>query len=368
MKTPRTPTPPTFSKNGDPAIPFQDLDDSQFQSQLLQRVSRTFALTIPLLPASLEFSVGNAYLLCRIIDTIEDDPALDAEQTAQFCRRFVAVVDGEEHPDLFAADLLPLLSEATGPDEVELIRHAKRVIDIYLGLPKTPRNSIGRCVRIMSEGMIHFQENRSPGGLPGLSQLNHYCYVVAGVVGEMLTDLFCHYSEATASHYQQLKALAPSFGQGLQMTNIIKDTWEDWRRGFCWLPRDIFAQFNFDPKDLDEQQHSGNFEKGLERLIGITHGHLANAFRYTLLISKRDKGIRRFCLLALGLALLTLRKVDANRQFTRSNEVKISRRQVKQVYGATSISASFDPVLKALFSYASRGLPFHHVAATEETG
>ena len=44
-----------------------------FQAILLEGVSRTFALTIPQLPNGLYEAVANAYLLCRIVDTVEDE-------------------------------------------------------------------------------------------------------------------------------------------------------------------------------------------------------------------------------------------------------------------------------------------------------
>ena len=49
------------------------LSDNDFQALLLEGVSRTFALTIPQLPQKLYGAVANAYLLCRIVDTIEDE-------------------------------------------------------------------------------------------------------------------------------------------------------------------------------------------------------------------------------------------------------------------------------------------------------
>ncbi|NIO43335.1 MAG: squalene/phytoene synthase family protein, partial [Burkholderiales bacterium] len=107
--------------------------------------------------------------------------------------------------------------------------------------------------------------------------------------------------------------LAVSFGQGLQMTNILKDIWEDRTRGACWLPQDVFKQSRFDLKDLSKDQHDRSFGEGLEKLIGIARAHLRNALSYTLLIPGSEKGIRRFCLWALGMAVLTLRKINRNR-------------------------------------------------------
>lgn len=52
--------------------------DKAFQQRMLEGVARTFALTIPQLPPALADVVANAYLLCRIADTLEDETAVRA--------------------------------------------------------------------------------------------------------------------------------------------------------------------------------------------------------------------------------------------------------------------------------------------------
>src|SRR5271167_4935618 len=91
--------------------------DEHYQDGILPHVSRTFALTIPQLPAALRTPVTSAYLLCRIADTIEDEPALSASATLVALQRFVAVVGGKEEAALLAKDLSPQLSERTLPAE-----------------------------------------------------------------------------------------------------------------------------------------------------------------------------------------------------------------------------------------------------------
>ena len=83
----------------------------------------------------------------------------------------------------------------------------------------------------MASGMSEFQQLDTSAGLKNLRELDRYCYVVAGVVGEMLTELFCDYSNEIKKRRDELLPLAISFGQGLQMTNILKDVWEDLGRG-----------------------------------------------------------------------------------------------------------------------------------------
>ena len=110
---------------------------------------------------------------------------------------------------------------------------------------------------------------RQPTGLDDLAQLDRYCYHVAGVVGEMLTELFCDYSSEIGERREELHALSVSFGQGLQMTNILKDVWEDHRRGACWLPRDIFRSAGFELRSLSAGQTDPGFVEGLLALVAI---------------------------------------------------------------------------------------------------
>src|ERR1043165_2271268 len=99
------------------------LNDDEFQNAMLQGVSRTFALTIPQLPAGLCRVVSNAYLLCRIVDTIEDEPELGAAQKHYFCRQFLRTFDDASSTESFARQLGEALSRKTLPAEHELIRH-----------------------------------------------------------------------------------------------------------------------------------------------------------------------------------------------------------------------------------------------------
>ena len=88
--------------------------------------------------------------------------------------------------------------------------------------------------------------------------MDKYCYFVAGVVGEMLTELFCDYSQEINQHYDELMTLAVSFGQGLQMTNILKDIWEDQSRDMCWLPRDVFEKYGLDLSHLSDGRYTSS--------------------------------------------------------------------------------------------------------------
>ncbi|MEM9056000.1 MAG: phytoene/squalene synthase family protein [Pseudomonadota bacterium] len=320
-------------------------------------MSRTFALTIPQLPPALREAVTNAYLLCRIADTIEDEAALNAAEKSRFHDEFVAVVEGAAPAGAFAGSLDPLLTGRTVPAERELVRNTARIVRVTHSFADPQRSALQRCVAVMCRGMPGFARKRSLAGLETLEELNRYCYCVAGVVGEMLTSLFCDHSPRIARHRQRLMGLAVSFGQGLQMTNILKDIWDDRRSATCWLPREIFNAAGFELSGLDAARHDKAFAAGLKTLVGVAHGHLQNALTYTLTIPRDERGIRRFCLWAIGLAVLTLRGIHRRPDFTEAGQIKVSRRALKATIVATNLTAGSNAGLRALFALATAGLP-----------
>src|SRR6202142_1339313 len=241
--------------------------DEVYQDQILPHVSRPFALTIPQLPPALSIPVTSAYLLCRIADTIEDEPALSAPETLAFLQRFSAVVGGSGDPGALARDLEHRLSDRTLPTERDLVSNMARVGRVTGSLGAAQHAAIQRCVELMCYGMPRFQFNASLKGVPRSSDLDDYCYYVAGVVGEMLTDLFCDYSPEIARRRVALSAVASSFAQGLQMTNILKDVWEDRSRGACWLPQDVFTRHGVDLADVSSEPFDPRFGEGYRELV-----------------------------------------------------------------------------------------------------
>lgn len=331
--------------------------DEAYQEHILPDVSRTFALTIPELPPALRTSVTNAYLLCRIADTIEDEPALSADASLHFLQRFVAVLYGKEDAGHLSADLVPQLSDQTLKAEHDLVANMDRVVRVTNSLDAQQRMAIQRCVEVMAGGMHQFQQTASLRGVPRLTDLDDYCYYVAGVVGQMLTELFCGYSPEIARHRAALQQLDVSFAQGLQMTNILKDVWEDRARGACWMPQEVFSRHGIDLGQLTPARAGSGFDAAMRELTGIAHAHLRNALSFTLLIPGKEAGIRRFCLWALGLAILTLRKISATPGFTSGRQVKVPRSAVALTRISTNMTVRSDWMLRRLFDLAAIGVP-----------
>lgn len=332
---------------------------ASWHEDMLHGVSRTFALTIPQLPDELRQTVANAYLLCRIADTIEDDPVLASAEKDRFHSSFFEAVKTGREADEFARALAPRLAPSTLDAEVELIRESSRVLEVTRELSPRQRHAVLRCLSTMVEGMGEFERNRGLDGLADVAALQRYCYYVAGVVGEMLTELFCDHSPEIDAARNQLEPRAISFGLGLQLTNILKDIWDDHEHGRCWLPNEVFERHGYDLRTISPN-HGGNaqaFAASINELVGIAHAHLREALAYTLAIPSDETGIRRFLIWAALLAVSTLGKISNEPLFTSGAQVKVSRPRVAAIIASSNALIRSNGGLTTLFNTAARGLP-----------
>src|SRR5208282_1047662 len=112
-----------------------------------------------------------------------------------------------------------------------------------------------------------------------------------------------------------------------------------------------------DLAEVSSEPFDPRFGAGFRDLVGVAHAHLRNALDYTLLIPSRETGIRRFCLWAIGLAVLTLRKIEHNPRFTAGTQVKVTRTAVAMTRLLTQVSGRSDWMLRLLFAQTARGLP-----------
>lgn len=307
--------------------------DLAYQKTILGSVSRTFALTIPLLPPVMEKVVGNTYLLCRIVDTIEDAADLSPNSKQTLSQLFLDAVLGKLPVDAFVEPCLLALKNYTNQDELDLIIHTPTVLRILHTCSHSDQAAVSRCISIMSNGMSHFHGKQNEAGLKGLKEFEEYCYVVAGVVGELLTTIFSNHSPEFAKQIKNHEDLAIAFGQALQMTNILKDSPEDKARGVSWKPVNISQT----------------------ELLCIAYQKLKDSLRYIQLIPKQEKGMRQFCFLAFGLAAMTLSRI-ASKQAISKDEFKLSRKNVMAFYGFTKIAATNDLMMKAFFQFSTRPL------------
>ena len=214
-------------------FPMSVIDD------LLQRTSRTFALAIPLLPEPTRNQVGIAYLLFRIADTFEDAVLWTRERRLEALTRFVELLDQDPTAaEALAAECLrePPLEHA---GYRELLARMPLVLRDFGALPLIARVAVRRHLVRSIDGMKQFvrrsdEQNRLT--LSNIEDLRDYCYSVAGIVGEMLTELYLLDRAELAASAEELRNRAASFGEGLQLVNILKDAPRDAEEGRVYIP------------------------------------------------------------------------------------------------------------------------------------
>lgn len=378
-----------------------DEPSRRLQHELLVQVSRTFALTIPRLPADLVDVVGNAYLLCRIVDTIEDEletsdaardrlyqdfnsclrdcprhhlttrpmngpvsdvPTLDAQISDP---HDAGALPGGQAAQAFTQQIATLLPASAPSGERFLVEHIPDVLAITGSFTQQEQAVLRRCVEVMTRGMREFEVLGSNGmGLDTEQTLDRYCYHVAGCVGELLTELFCLHDTDIAAREEALMSLSRAFGSGLQLTNIIKDMWVDHARGVCWLPRDAFNNPEGDGLPaLMQRARDGDsvaireMDAGTRQLVARCRSDLDKAMQYVRTIPRTQRGLRVFCLWSIGLSVLTLRKIQRHSVAQRLGGTKVSRTSVKMTLVFSDASAGLAPVMRLFYRVACIGLP-----------
>jgi farnesyl-diphosphate farnesyltransferase len=208
---------------------------------LLQKTSRTFALTIPCLPQPTRDEVGIAYLLFRIIDTFEDAVLWSPDKRQKALGDFIGILAGPA-----SASQALALEWTRDPPLIhdgyqELLARTPYVLERFEALRPEVRQILRTHVARSAEGMASFVRRVQPEGrlqLDTMADLRAYCYAVAGIVGEMLTELFVQGRPGMQAVAPELRKRAAAFGEGLQLVNILKDARPDAIEGRTFLPRE----------------------------------------------------------------------------------------------------------------------------------
>lgn len=275
-------------------------------ARLLVQTSRTFALAIPLLEEPLRSQVGLAYLLFRVADTLEDAPLWTRDRRGEALRSFARWLDRTGADDRWRE----IVREATPTRDagcVELLERAGDVLDAAHANAARVTRSIVSHTRRTALGMATFvdrQDDRGAIVLTDVDDLRRYTYVVAGIVGELLTDLFTIQHEGLAAVRADLDADAVLFGEALQLVNILKDQAADRGEGRSYLPPDV-------PRD---------------DVVALARTDLDRAARYvrTLATAGAPSGVVAFCELPVLLAEATLAALEVG-------SLRISRDEVMRI-------------------------------------
>ena len=290
----------------------------EFYQRHLDAVSRTFALCIPRLDAPFRDQVALSYLLLRVLDTVEDAPFSDRLlQQRQFnsFRQFLQEMPSRAQVDSFRSSFPAALTEG----ERALLADTEAFLEDAHELPVAARAVVFGAIGRMAQGMAAYARRPVPLRLVDVEDVCRYCCVVAGLVGELLTELW-----ALGGGTPPRMLSAYRFGLFLQKVNILKDQPEDEAAGRFLAPH-------------------------RRELLGSLRADAEGALSYLTSLPRSERGYRTFCAWSLMLGAAALAHLDGPRESRRAETMALLTR--------TAAVAQDDEALRRLFAELLPELP-----------
>ncbi len=304
---------------------------------LLRDVSRSFYLTLRVLPREIRPQISLAYLLARATDTIADTKAVPR------AKRIVALqqLQNLSHvPDLGA-----MADQQTSPAEKQLLERLEDCVIALGQFDEADGRRIQELLKIIISGQI-FDLQQFPGetekdlvALTSDDQLDRYTYMVAGCVGELWTRMcIAHLKGLESWSSGEMEQLGIRFGKGLQLVNVLRDLPKDLRIGRCYLPvKD--PRTLLDPGNYDSIRvlYNGWLDKAVE--------HLDAGWQYTMKIPRSQTRLRLACIWPIWIGLMTIARLRVENPLDPTRRVKISRGEVYGVMARSFLTSRNDGAL-----------------------
>lgn len=329
-------------------------EDWSFCRDILLEVSRTFSQPIGLLPAELERPVTLGYLLCRLVDTIEDTEDIEPEQRARLFAAFVDCLRGAG-----SDSLEPILTSHTLSDaERRLVLGSGRLFRLFHAQSPEVREITVRWTTEMAHGMRCYADRMDAVGFfcpEDIEDLERYCYYVAGTVGHLITDLYVDWLLARGVRPGNLRPHAEAFGLGLQLVNMVKDVTDDFQRGVCFVPRRVCQEHGISPEQLLAPEQRKAALLATRVIVRRAYAHLEKGLDYLLALPNEPAGLRLFCALPLIMALETLNLArDDSLLLNHERRMKISRQDVSRIIATCALLVADDDALASHYAKLSQ--------------
>jgi farnesyl-diphosphate farnesyltransferase len=285
---------------------------SHLTSTILKSVSRSFYLSLTVLPAPVRPAIALAYLLARAADTVADTRLIDRRLRAG---HLLALRDELDVPMPGRLEAIVAATREVQALEAErvLLERLPDCLVAYRALRADDRRRVrcvlGTIIEGMTEDLMRFP-GEDEGGLVALetrADLDRYTYLVAGCVGEFWTEVHvAHRPRLRHWDLEKMRGLGVRFGKALQLTNVLRDIPRDLRQGRCYLPRHDLALLGLEPRDLLDPQAGTSLRPLLVELLNIALDHYEAGWQYTFAIPRREARMRLACAWPLLIGLRTL--------------------------------------------------------------
>jgi farnesyl-diphosphate farnesyltransferase len=304
-------------------------------TDLLRAVSRSFYLTLRILPAAIRTQISLAYLLARTTDTVADTELIPLEQRLESLRALRERIGGTlPEPLRFEK----LARQQALPGERVLLENFEQILACLARLTWSDQQRIREVLATISSGQeLDLRRFKGAGArqiaaLQTDAELDDYTYRVAGCVGEFWTRM-CRAHLLHAGDVDETRLLANSvrFGQGLQLVNILRDLPADLRRGRCYVPGEALARAGLAPADLLDLSNQARFRPLYQAYLDQAEAHLAAGWAYTNALPRRWVRVRLACSWPILIGVRTLDKLRTANVLDARQPIKISRGELRAI-------------------------------------
>jgi farnesyl-diphosphate farnesyltransferase len=328
---------------------------SALRGSILASVSRSFHLSIRLLPKKLREPVSLGYLLARASDTIADTTELPIGLRTENLGLLARGIQGEALGDAIvdlSASLAPLQKDKA---ERALIESLQPCLD-WLDQSEVPdREEVRAVLEQINRGQIldleRFQNPKQIVALETAAELEEYTYLVAGSAGEFWTRLcFRHLPKFTERSEDEMLGMAKRYGMGLQLINILRDAGNDLRAGRCYFPNEELAVLAMEPSQIlrEPERFQPIYRKWREKAErGIEAG-----LQYAHAI--RNRRVRAATVLPALIGARTLALLHDAGATALRRHIKVPRREVRGIVASLVFGLAARSRIESLYRQLSR--------------
>jgi len=136
--------------------------------------------------------------------------------------------------------------------------------------------------------------------------LERYCYLVAGVVGEVAATIFGRSQDQTLDYARKL-------GQAMQLTNIIRDVGDDARRGRVYLPLSELQRFDVKAHEILKRESPWGYSERFTALMRFQAERAHRIYDEALqLLPSADRRPQKPGLMMANIYRTLLREIEAD--------------------------------------------------------
>lgn len=319
--------------------PFQEARPLTNLEQLLKSTSRSFYLTLRVLPGAIRSQIGLAYLLARTTDTIADTEIVSPAQRLAALEQLRERILGKSSSLL---DFGGLAQHQGSPAERLLLENVEEALTVLRGFSSGDQNLIRTVLETITSGQqldlkrfSQLAEDAAPGGIVALqneNDLDDYTYRVAGCVGEFWTRICrVHLFPDISLDENELIADGIRFGKGLQLVNILRDLPEDLKRGRCYLPLEKLESQKLLPEVLLSPANEQRFRPLFHSYLDKAASHLEAGWRYTNALPFGQCRVRLACAWPVLIGFKTIERLRGANVLELQQRVKVSRKEVRNI-------------------------------------